>query len=167
VSNRAPVWNWLLLAFLTAVIASQAAAQATSTAEERAQWAGITHKLEISPLDPDVSKEGEKSLQRVIEVHDFHVPLCPAFFADFNAMKYTYAHAITRQFMLASAAFLIENPGRADDRNAMNLAAMESVLKAYAAILQQKPDAKAKVLDDLLQKQKQGKLAEYIQKRCP
>jgi hypothetical protein len=32
------------------------------------------------------------------------VPLCTAFFTDFNTMKYSYAHAITRQFMLASAA---------------------------------------------------------------
>ncbi len=166
-SNRRPAWSWLVLAFLTAGIASQAFAQATSTPEERAHWAEITRRLESSPLDADVSKEGERVLQRVMGVHDFDVPLCAAFFSDFNAMKYTYAHPITRQFMLASAAFLIENPGKADHRNAMNLAAVESVLKTYTAILRQKPDAKAKALDELLQKQKQGKLAEYVQKRCP
>src|SRR5437868_1139082 len=123
-SNRRSAWSWLVLAFLTAGIASQAFAQATSTPEERAHWAEVTHKLESSPLDADVSKEGEKAFQRVMEVHDFHVPLCPAFFTDFNTMKYAYAHAINRQFMLASAEFLIDNPGKAEDRNAMNLAAV-------------------------------------------
>ena len=35
----------------------------------------------------------------------------------------------------------------------MNVAALESVLKVYSAILQQKPDAKWKLFDDLLKKQ--------------
>jgi len=43
--------------------------------------------------------------------------------------------------MLASGAFIMENPAKAGDTNAMNLAAVESVLKVYSAILQQKPDA--------------------------
>jgi len=81
-------------------------------------------------------------------------------------MKYGYAHAITRQYMLASGAFIIENPEKAGDTKAMNLAAVESVLKTYQAILQQRPDAKAKPLDDLLKKQNQGKLGDAL-KQCP
>ena len=56
-------------------------------------------------------------------------------------MKYTYSHTITRQYMLASAAFVIENRDKAADSNAMNESALESVVKTYQAILQQKPDA--------------------------
>ncbi len=48
----------------------------------------------------------------------------------------------------------------------MNLAAVESVLKAYTAILRQKPDAKNKTLDDLLEKQKKDKLGEHVRKKC-
>lgn len=165
--NRRPVWNWLVLVFVCTAIAPKASTQGTSTPEERMQWAEVTHKLESNPLDADVNKDGEKALHRVMEVHDFHVPLCPAFLSEFSGMKYPYSHSITRQFMLATAAFLIENPGKTNDRNAMNLAAVESVLKTYGSILQQKPDAKAKVLDDLVHKQKQGSLAEYVQKKCP
>jgi hypothetical protein len=40
------------------------------------------------------------------------------------------------------------------------------VLKTYQAILKQKPDAKAKQLDDLLKKQNQGKLNDAL-KQCP
>ena len=145
----------------------QLLAQQTSTPDERAQWVEVANKLESSPLDENVNKQGESALNQISRAHDIHVPLCPALLSEFNGMKYTYSHAITRQYMLASAVFLIENPSKADDRSAMNLAAVESVLKVYTAILQQKPDAKAKVLDDLLHRQKQGKLAEYVDKKCP
>jgi hypothetical protein len=101
-----------------------------------------------------------------MEVHDFHVPLCAGLINEFNQLKYTYGHAILRQYMLASAAFLIENPGKAGNPNAMNVAAAESLLKVYNAILQQKPMAKSKTLDDLLKKQSQGKLDDSLRKTC-
>jgi hypothetical protein len=105
-----------------------------------------------------VNKQGEAAFKRLSDVHDVHVLLCPALLSEFNGMKYVYAHTITRQYMLASGAFQIENPDKAADAKATALAGVESVLKTYQAILQQKPDAKAKALDDLLKKQSQGKL---------
>jgi len=48
----------------------------------------------------------------------------------------------------------------------MNVAAVESVLKVYSAILQQKSDAKWKPLDDLVKKQSQGKLDDALRKQC-
>ncbi len=144
---------WILLPtlfFLFLVTALRTSAQATSTPEERAQWVETTHKLESTPLDDSVNKQGDAALKRLSDVHDIHVPLCPALLNEFSGMKYTYSHAITRQYMLASGAFIIENPGKAGDTKAMNLAAVESVLKTYQAILQQRPDSKAKPLDELL-----------------
>jgi len=143
-----------------------AAAQDTSTPQERAQWVAITHQLESSPLDDTVNKQGEAAFKRLGDVHDVHVLLCPALLTEFNGMKYAYAHTITRQYMLASGAFQIENPDKAADAKATALAAVESVLKTYQAILQQKPDTKAKPLDDLLKKQSQGKLKDAL-RECP
>jgi hypothetical protein len=139
---------WVCIA---APIVPNVSAQDTSPPEKRAQWLAITHKLESSPLDDNVNSQGESALKQVSNAHDIHVPLCPAPLSGFSGMKYVYAHTITRQYMLASTAFLIENPDKVNDHNAMNLAAVESVLKAYTSILQQKPDAKAKDLDNLLQ----------------
>ena len=130
------------------------------------QWVEATHKLESAPLDESVNKQGEAAFKRLGDVHDVHVPLCPALLSEFNGMKYAYAHTITRQYMLASGAFIIENPDKAADTKAANLSAVESVLKTYQAILKQKPDAKAKQLDDLLKKQSQGKLNDAL-KQCP
>lgn len=158
---------WLpTLSFLFLTTALRTSAQATSTPEERARWAEITHKLESNPLDESVNKDGEWALNRLSDAHDIHVPLCPALLGEFNNAKYKYRHEITRQYMLASGAFLIENPSRAGDVAAMNVAAVESVLKVYSAILQQKPDAKWKTLDDLLKKQSQGKLDDALRKQC-
>jgi hypothetical protein len=154
------------LAFLLAAVALRAPAQGTSTAGERAQWVEITHKLESSPLDANIDKEGELALKQVSDAHDVHVPLCPTVLSEFNGMKYAYGHKITRQYMLASTAFLIENPDKAGDTKAVSLYGVESALKTYQAILQQKPDAKAKPLDDLLKTQSQGKLKDVL-KQCP
>src|SRR5208282_3266992 len=136
--NISATWSCILvLGCLPALIGQRAAAQDISTPEERTQWVQITHMLESSPLDDNANKQGEWALKRLRDVHDVHVRLCPALLSEFNGMKYTYSHTITRQYMLASGAFLIENPNKAADANAANLAAVESVLKTYQAILQQ------------------------------
>jgi hypothetical protein len=165
--NTRRAWTWsLIFGFLCAVIAQRAAAQGTSTPEERARWAEITHKLESNPLDESVNKDGEWAFNRLSDAHDIHVPLCPALLGEFNDAKYKYRHEITRQYMLASGAFLIENPAKGGDAAAMNVAAVGSVLKVYSAIVQQKPDAKWKTFDDLLKKQSQGKLDDALRKQC-
>jgi hypothetical protein len=74
--------------------------------------------------------------------------------------------------MLASTAFMIEHSNNADDsshdnRNTKNLAALESVLKTYGSILQKTPGATHKLLDNLVLQQTQGKLPDYVKKRCP
>ena len=161
--NKWLACTWSLVVGLCVAIPQKAAAQGTSTPEERARWAEITHKLESNPLDESVNKDGEWALNRL---SDIDVPLCPALLGEFNDAKYKYRHEITRQYMLASGAFLIENPAKAGDVAAMNIAAVGSVLKVYSAILQQKLDAKWKTLDDLLKKQSQGKLDDALRKQC-
>ena len=165
--NRCTVLACILVVAITSIVYTTASAEDTSTPEERMQWVEVTHKLESSPLDDSVNKQGEAAFKRMSDAHDFHVLLCPALLTEFNGMKYAHAHTITRQYMMASGAFQIENPDKAADGKAIALAAVESVLKTYQAILQQqKPDAKAKPLDDLLKKQSQGKLKDAL-KQCP
>ena len=157
--------SWVLAVGVLSILTARASTQDTSTPEERAQSAEVTHKLESAPLDDSVNKQGEAAFKRLSDVHDVHVLLCPALLNEFNGMKYAYARIITRQYMLASGAFQIENPDKAGDGRATALAAVESVLKTYQAILKQKADAKAKPLDDLLKKQSQGKLNDAV-KQC-
>ena len=92
----------IVCSFLSLAITQKIFAQGTSTQEERAQWVDITHKLENTPLDENVNKQGEAALKRLSEAHDIHVPLCPVLLGEFNDAKYKYSHEITRQYMLAS-----------------------------------------------------------------
>jgi hypothetical protein len=158
--------SWPVAALLCAALVQAAHTQATSTPEERAGWAATSHQLESNPLDPAADAQGDAALKRVMDVHDFHVVLCTGFFNEFNGMHYTYQHVVIRQFMLGAAAFQVDNPDKAGDSSATNLYAVQSVLKAYGAILASKPDAKSKLLDDLAKKQNGGKLEEEVRKAC-
>jgi hypothetical protein len=156
----------LSFCFLYTSLSPCATAQTTSTPEERASWAAVSHKLESNPLDDAINKEGESATDRLAQVHDIHIALCQSLFTQFSGMTYKYRHQVVRQYMLASGAFAIENPDKASDGFATAQAAVESVLKFYSAILQQKPDAKVKLLDDLLKQQSKGKLADAVHKQC-
>jgi hypothetical protein len=146
---------------LALVFPGRMLARQTSTPEERAQWVDVTHKLESGPLDDALNRQGETAFKQDSEAHDIHAALCSVLFNEFGGMKYSYSHLITRQYMLA-----IENPDKTGDTDAMNLSAVESVLKTYQSILQQKPDAKAKALDDMVKKQSQDKLKDFVHKQC-
>ncbi len=139
-----------------------ATAQETSTPEERTRWVEITRKLEMKPLDADNRQQGEWALKRVMEVHDVHVPLCGPILTGLVSSKYEFRGEITRQLLLASAAYIIEHPDGTVDQRALNVSALESVLKTYKAILATEPKAKSKELDEILKKQEQGKLPEYV-----
>jgi hypothetical protein len=143
-----------------------ARAQSTSTPEERAKWVQITRKLEVNPLDKDALKDAEWALMRVIDVKDIHVTICGGVMKDLGANKYKYGGNLIQQYLLASAAFTVENPDKANDSAAANRAALESVLKAYGAIVRQIPKAKSESIDGLTKTLSDGKLSEYLQEKC-
>ena len=132
--NRCTVSACLLVVAITSIVYTTASGQTTSTPEERMQWVEVTHKLEKKQLVDSAYKQGEAAFKRMSDVHDFHVLLCSALLTEFNGMKYAYAHTVTRQYMMASGAFQIENSDKAADRKETALAALESVLKTYQAI---------------------------------
>jgi hypothetical protein len=81
---------------------------------------------------------------------------------DFLKTKYKYSSNLVVQLTLSSAAFIIEHPDQAGDKVAMYAAGAEGLLKAYAAILKDNPKAKWKALDEAVEKQGQGHLADYV-----
>jgi hypothetical protein len=145
---------------------SPASAQNSSTPAERAHWVALTHHLEANPFDEDANSEAQDAMRRLVIVDDITVPICGTLFDELADKSYKYGSEVARQYMLASASFLIEHPDKAHDGNAMNLAGTESALKVYDAIAKQKPDARSQKLDDLLKARRNGTLAENIQKAC-
>ena len=156
----------VVLALLSMFSGRASTAQKSSTPAERAHWVALTHTLENDPFDEDANSEAEDAMRRLVVVDDITVPICGILFDELADKSYKYGSRVGRQYILASASFLVEHPDQAHDQNAMNLAGAESALKAYEAIAKQKPDERWKKLDDLLKVRDEGALAENIQNGC-
>jgi hypothetical protein len=159
----------LLLILLSLSIFSAYAAQdepkrAPSTAEERTRFVTLTHKLEQNPLDKSLYQDKVWAKQWLEDVPDVNVTICaPVLFGlDFIKEQNKYTPQLSYQATFAEAVFIIEHPDKKSDTTAQYVAGVESALKAYTAILKNEPSAKSKALDDLLEKQKQGKLLDFV-----
>ncbi|HEY3770808.1 MAG TPA: hypothetical protein VGN44_19195 [Candidatus Angelobacter sp.] len=149
---------------LTVAVAQDAPKRAPSTAEERQRFAALTHKLEQTPLDKSLYKEKIWAKKWLEDVPDVNVNICaPVLFGmDFIAEQNEYAPQLSYQATFGSATYIIEHPDKKTDTAAQYVAGVESALKSYSAIVKNNPDAKSKALDGLLEKQKQGKLADFV-----
>ena len=133
-----------------------------STPDERARIVKITRALEVSPLSKELRSEQVWALRWLIEVPDITVKVCGKL-PDLDALKkFKYDSELFALTTLSQAAFVIEFPDKAKDLAASSLAAMESMLKAYEAILKDNPKMKSKYLDELLGKRDNGELATFV-----
>jgi hypothetical protein len=133
-----------------------------STPEERKRFLAIVHKLEKSPLDQSLNSEVTWALQWLQDIPDVNVTICFAPLGRFANDEYRYDSKIRGQFVLGMGAYLVEHPQKAADSSATYLAGVESALKVYRAILKSKPEAKSRALDDLLAKQENGELNDFV-----
>lgn len=154
----------LLLGFslLMPAAATTGAVRGPSTPEERQRVIEITHKLEAAPLDNTLFKERDWAQQLLLVIPDVHLRTCTTLLRDIRRPRYKFRTELWAQVRLAGAVYLIEHPDHADDYLGEHLAGMQSALKAYSAIVKTNPDARSKPLDDLLEKQNQGKLPDVV-----
>ena len=133
-----------------------------SRPEDRERVVAIAHELEAAPLDHGLEPDRAWAVQWVVAAPDVHVRICTTLLADLRRPRYKYRSEVVDQLLISSAAFLIEHPELGDGVPIQSVGGMEGVLKAYKAILKTDPQATAKPLDEYLEKQKQGKLAETV-----
>jgi hypothetical protein len=138
--------------------------RAPSTPTERQRFLALTRKLEQTPLDKSLYEEKKWAKKWLEDIPDVNVNICaPILFgADFLAEQNKYTPQLSYQATFGSAAYIIEHPDKAGDMDAQFLAGVESALKSYSAIVKSDAQAKSKALDELLEKEKQGKLAELV-----
>ena len=138
--------------------------RAPSTPAERTRFVALTHKLEQNPLDKSLYDEKAWAKQWLEDIPDVNVNICaPVLFGvDFIKEQNKYTPQLSYQATFGEAVYIIEHPDKKSDTTAQYVAGVESALKAYTAILKSEPSAKSKALDDLLEKQKQGKLADFV-----
>ena len=154
----------LLLLSLVSFAQDEQPKRAPSTKEERQRFLSLTRKLEQDPLDKSLYADKTWAKKWLEDVPDINVNICaPLLFGmEFVAEQNKYTPQLSYQATFGSAAYIIEHPDKAGDMDAQFLAGVESALKSYSAIVKSQPDAKSKSLDALLDKQKQGKLAEFV-----
>lgn len=153
--------NWLLITVF--VLGSLAiGARGPSTTEERQKFAAITHKLELAPLDASLHPDRDWAYKFLSEVPDLSVDVCTGGLGDFMKSRYQYTNEIVYQLMYSTATFMIEHPDKAKDYGNLHVAGVDGALKAYNSILKTQPSAKSPALDELVQKQHDGKLSDYV-----
>lgn len=151
----------LTLSLLFSLLAAMAQSRGPTPAEKRQRVVAIAHKLEVAPLDQALFPEKGWAKQWVIENPDLRIRMCMQLLPDLRHPRYKFRPEILDQMMLSSAAFLIEHPDKVGDHLAENVGGLQGVLKAYAAIVKNNPDAHVQALDDMLDKQSRGKLVEF------
>jgi hypothetical protein len=159
-----------LVAVCFSTSAALAQADAHSTPEDRRRFVTIVQNLERTPLDAGLHGDRSWAIQWVTDAPDVTVTVC-AELLDGAATEKGYAHTpeIVVQYMLATAAFVIQNADKANDPDAAQLAGVEGALKAYQAMRAAEPQNTSPKLENLLGMQSRGELPGFVRKaylRC-
>ncbi len=148
------------LCFTTAISAQQK--RGASTPEERKAAVQMVNYLETQPFGKEAKNYRATLLYFLAEVPDITVNLCTNAFGETNQFKGDYEAELVGQSAYSQAKFIIENPDQATDEKAAYLAGVEGALRTWQSIKKEKPKAKFKLMDELLEKQKAGTLADYV-----
>lgn len=157
-----------ILLFITCLLSlsfaqdDQAPKRAPSTPEERKRFVAIVHKLEQSPLDQSLNSEVDWALHWLQDIPDINVSVCPLPLGTLTQENYQYKTRLSVLFVLAMGAYLVDHPQKAADTVSQYLAGAESAVRAYKAILKAKPQAKSRSMDELVAKEAEGQLADFV-----
>lgn len=119
----------------------------------------IVRFLEEKPFDENAKKYREWAFLYLVETKDVSVTVCTDGIKPVMDKKNKYSGELLVHYSLAMAAFKLENPSKANDENAAQLAGVESMLKSYEAMVKEKPKAQFAGLDTLVEERNKNQLA--------
>lgn len=119
-----------------------------------------TQALEANPMRSDAREMRQWLIEWVAATPDFTVTVCDIL-GPVPSTKVKYGPELLLQQMFGNVTFQIKNPTRTDSVS-VQTAGVESMLRAYAAILAKDPDAHIAHFDKLLGKQKDGSLKSHM-----
>ncbi|MEP6903074.1 MAG: hypothetical protein ABJA66_15085 [Actinomycetota bacterium] len=118
--------------------------------------------LEAKPFDKDAKETRAWAIKWASETTAVTVIVCGGTGGVLLDKKIKFGGELLGQYLISMTAFKLQNPDKANDENAAQLAGMESVVRTYEAMLKENPKAKAARMDDLLGKRNDGTLAKYV-----
>ena len=117
--------------------------------------------LETKPLDAETSKIAQRALKWTVETNEISLIACGNTFTLFSDKKNKDASSLmTMSYMIGMAAYKLQNPTK--DENSVQLAGLETALKAYEIAVKEKPKTKSEQIDELLTKRSRGELASVV-----
>jgi hypothetical protein len=116
--------------------------------------------LESSPLEKETAKKAERALKWAIETDEVSLIVCGGTFSLFSDKKNKQSSLMTMAYTIGMAAYKIENPTK--DENSVQLAGLETALKAYEMAVKEKPKTKSDQVDALLVKRSNGELPAIV-----
>ncbi|HEY3928486.1 MAG TPA: hypothetical protein VGL89_08940 [Candidatus Koribacter sp.] len=139
-----------------------AAPRASSTARERVKFVRVARNLELKPLAFDSVQKRQWATEFLVKAPDLHLELCEGVLAaPLQSADRNYNSQLSLQFMVSSAAYMIQHPSIKDPVK-IQTAGVEGTLKAYQSILKVDKTARFAFLDHLVQQNNQGELEKYV-----
>lgn len=142
--------------------AALAQLEAHSSIEDQQRYVSIVRKLEREPLNESLHDDRAWAMKWLIEAPDLTVTACLDPLGGVTKGHYAYIDEILAQYMLGMGAFIIENPGKADDLDAQQLAGVESSLLAYRSMKALRPAQISPALENLLGMQSRRELSAFV-----
>ncbi|MRR13301.1 hypothetical protein EG835_12800 [bacterium] len=134
----------------------------TSSAEDKAQALSLVKQLEEDPLASGAENARQWLTNFIVNAPDLFISTCPELLGPLNGQGKNGAPDIIAQLYFGNAAWAIQNPDKATDREAMLTGGLESTIRLYENLLKQKSRWRWPILDDLRGRVKKGTLADYV-----
>lgn len=116
--------------------------------------------LEAKPLAKDAKDIRRWAMEWIIATDKVSAKACSLLISGIDK-KYKYGSDLFGQYIIGMAAFKLENPDKAKDEDAAQMAGIGSALVSYEAIIKEQPKATNAFLDDLLAKRSNGELTKF------
>jgi hypothetical protein len=148
--------------FLLLLAASAAWAQQPPADPDEAKRVVLryTRALEVDPLAETAPRARRMLVEWLQSTRDYTVVVCDIL-GPIPAEKPPHSAELLAQQMFGNVAYQIEHPGE-KDRNRLQVAGVESMLKSYSAMLAEDGNARIPYLDGLLAEKKKGRLAQHM-----
>jgi hypothetical protein len=133
-----------------------------STPEERQKAIQMIEVMETDPFSKNAEDYRGPVFAFLESVPDITIKICPSVLGDMKKLKGDSGSILVGQLIYSQAKFIIQNPDKADDYDAFQLAGLEGVLRTYQSMKKSKPKTKFETLDSLEQLRVSGQLANHI-----
>jgi hypothetical protein len=132
---------------------------------DRVLLVDYAQELEAQPFSSKAKDHRAWAVAYVIQTDSVSVVICGGeLTAPFTDKKNKFGSELLGQYMIGMAAFKLTNPSQASDENAAQLAGLTSAIKAYRAMLKEKPKAEFQAMNDLAAKFQSGELKTLVEK---